>query len=383
MKVDVHHRLVRALTIILQHVVGRGAGGGTDGSTNSRQGGAQCGGACLRKLVKKSGGLFWNHQGVSRCQRGDVEKRQNAVGFENAVAWDGARENCVKNRSHGCLVLGGGTLFSVALSLNAFVAWVETLVCDPHAGNQADRSEERPTPPRTPRPTVSLSASFDSPSRIVPLASRGYACWGLFCVFCAGCSFGQELFPERVRVEWTSDAEPVAAAYFSETSVVGGRGVQLRFNVITGCVSLVSPQTVSLSPYQRFETSTNAVSFTAPEVERGQLRNRSDRMEFGREAPGLLSPETLPSRLVLFPLLWQDLNGNGLLDFQLDGPSERACVAEGLLADRAFWLFEVLINTRNGQAQIVALGKQPAPDSNLPERVPLTDETDARWTRNL
>ncbi len=259
----------------------------------------------------------------------------------------------------------------VGLSRNEYVAEYGSSLPVQVADGLPSRATPHGRPPRAPQRTI------------VPPRAGGHVWWTLLWVLWAGCAFGQPLFPERVRVEWTSSAEPVAAAYFPETSVVGGRGVQLRFNALTGCVSLVSPQTVSLSAYQSFETVGNAVEFTAPTVESDQLRNRSNRVEFGREVPGLLSPETLPVRLVLFPLLWQDLNGNGLLDFSLEGPSELACVAEGVLEERPFWLYEVLIETRSGQAEILALGKQPAPDSNLPERVVLSDDATTRWRRDL
>lgn len=104
---NVENRLVGGRAVVLQNVVGGGAGGLHHRPAKPRQYSSEGRRRVVGKLVELGPALLGNDQRVAGRERSDVEERKNVLVFIDLVTGDIAGENFVEN---GRLVLAHGRL---------------------------------------------------------------------------------------------------------------------------------------------------------------------------------------------------------------------------------------------------------------------------------
>ena len=103
-----HHHLVRLRAVVLEDVVGGGAGRPHHRPAEPRQHAADGGGRLVRELVELRPALLGDHQRVPRRERADVEEGEDVVVLVDLVAGDLPGEDLVED---GGLVVAHGVVF--------------------------------------------------------------------------------------------------------------------------------------------------------------------------------------------------------------------------------------------------------------------------------
>ena len=106
-EVHVHHHLVRGGAVVLQHVVGRGAGHPLDRPRQARQHTAEGGGGLVGELVEMRLALLGDHQRMAAGERIDVEEGEHVLVLVDAVAGDLAVEDAVEDGALAVAHRGG------------------------------------------------------------------------------------------------------------------------------------------------------------------------------------------------------------------------------------------------------------------------------------
>lgn len=94
---EVHDGLVGEGAVVLEEVVGGGAGGAEDRAADAGEGSTEGGGGVVAELVHGDGGLFGDDEGVAAGEGEDVEEGEDAVVLVDFVAGDFAADDLGKD----------------------------------------------------------------------------------------------------------------------------------------------------------------------------------------------------------------------------------------------------------------------------------------------